>query len=142
MYCQNCGTKFEANSVKLDIKALSNLSPKYSKCDIGDGSYTYYKIAVGKVSKREDIVELHVNYSKVSIVAPTNNSSFLRVSLDLNESYKATRHIESLIELGSTEAIISHIQTSILYGDEITEEEYEQAKAKASAILDFAKSHA
>lgn len=142
MYCQDCGTKFEANTVKLNIKTLTNLSTKYSKSESGKGVCTYYKLTIKKAHKSENAIVLHVNYSKVTISTPSNYPYFLKVDLDLEESYQASRSIEALVKLGSTEAIIQYIHNSILIGNEITEEEYEQAKAKALTILDFAKSHA
>lgn len=142
MYCKDCGTKFEANLVKLNTKTLTNLPTKYSKSESSKGVCTYYKLTIGKAHKSANAIELHVNYSKVTISTPSNYPYFLKVDLVLEESYQVSRSIEALVKLGSTEAMTQYMHTSILIGDEITEEEYEQAKAKALAILDFAKSHA
>lgn len=143
MYCKDCGTKFEANYVKVDLKELSNLPTKYCKNKDAAGNYSYRKLKVKKAQKRNDVIVFDIEYEKISIVNPPNEAALsLSVCLYLDQPYKVTRHIESLIELGSTEAMINNIQTSIIYGDEITEQEYEEAKAKALAILDFAKSNA
>lgn len=140
MYCKDCGTKFEPNTQPLSLKRLADI-PVLFTIHKQDLCVSYSKLTVKPFRKENNNIIVPVREERVILNLRPN-----KVSAEVYACFKTSYaiSIDSLTNRYPTEPERKAYLISVIKGSDkdSTEEEYEIAKAKALAIMTFAKSNA